>query len=154
MSKTKHKWWGYVKNVIREYPEMKREYADLHAQSITANMSAMPGGGDVKRVTENIALKEFPAPRQKEYDAVCNAISNIKKLKTGKEREKLVSMVFWKRSHTLAGAAMQLNISYDTAIDYHGDFIMLVAWHMGLVAEDDLKPSQKFALKPRKNVLK
>lgn len=154
MSKTKHKWWGYVKNVIRDYPELAKEYAALHTQPITASVSAMPGGGGAKRGTENIALKELPAPKQREYDAVSNAISAIKNLKTAKEREKLVRMVFWEQSHTLAGAAMQLNISYDTAIDYHSDFIMLVAWHMGLATDEDLKPAQKFALKCRKNVLK
>ena len=45
MSKTRYKWWGYVKNMIREYPALKKEYEDLHQQSITANMSGTPCGG-------------------------------------------------------------------------------------------------------------
>lgn len=154
MSKTKHKWWGYVKNVIRGYPELEAEYKELHSQSITASISAVPGGGGSQRGLENNVMRELPAPRQREYDAVNKAFKEVKTLKTGKDREKLIKMVFWKKSHTLEGAAMALNISYDTAIDYHSDFIMMVAWHLGLATEEDLKPSQKFALKIRKNVLK
>lgn len=153
MSKPRYTWWGYVKNVIRAYPGLKKEYDALHEQSVTANVSGMPGGGGVSRGVEAIALKELPRPKQMEYDAVRKAIAVTKYLKTGNDRIKLVELVFWKKSHTLSGAAMVLNISYDTAIDYHADFIMLVAWYKELVTYEELKPAQKFALKSQKDVV-
>ena len=82
-----------------------------------------------------------------------NTIPLTERLKTGKDRIRLIDMVFWKGTHTLAGAAMALNISYDTAIDYHGDFIMLTAYHKELITFDELKPAQKIALKSQNNVL-
>ena len=154
MSKPRFNWWGYVKNIIRAYPGLKREYDDLHTQTITANMSGTGGGGGgVNRSLESIAMRELPRPRQRELDAVTNTIRLTERLRTGKERLKLIDMVFWKGTHTLAGAAMALNISYDTAIDYHGDFIMLTAYHKELITFDELKPAQKIALKSQNYVL-
>lgn len=154
MSKPRYGWWGYVKNMIRAYPGLKREYDDLHTQSVTANMSGIGGGGGgVNRSLENITMRELPRPKQTELDAVQNTIHLTEHLRTGKDRLRLIDMVFWKGTHTLAGAALALNISYDTAIDYHGDFIMLVAYHKELITMEELKPAQKIALKSQKHVL-
>lgn len=153
MSKPRYKWWGYIKSVIRAYPDLKKEYEAIHEQSITANVSGMPGAGEVSRGTEDIALRELPRPKQREYDAVRNAASATASMKTGKDRLNIIDLVFWKKSHTLAGAAMQANISYDTAIGYHGDFIMLVAYFKELVTYDELTLPQKIALKSQKHVV-
>lgn len=153
MSKPRYRWWGYVKNVIRAYPILKREYDDLHEQSITASMSGSGSPGGINRAAEIIAIRELPKPKQKEYDAVRRTILLTEHLRTGKDRLKLIDMVFWKGTHTLSGAAMELNISYDTAIDYHGDFIMLVAFQKELITFDELKTPQKIALKSQKYVL-
>ena len=153
MSKPRYKWWGYIKNIIRAYPGLKKEYEQLHEQSVTANMSGMPGGGEVSRGTENIAIRELPRPKQMEYDAVRKAVAVTEHMRTGADRLKLLNLVFWKQSHTLQGAAMAVNISYDTAIDYHGDFIMVVAYFREMVTYDELKEHQKFALKSQNNVI-
>ena len=153
ISKPRYKWWGYVKNVIRSYPDLQREYNDIHEQPITASLSGMPGGGGASRKTEDIALKRLPRSKQEEYEAVTRAVQVTGMLKTGRDRLKIVELVFWKQSHTLQGAAMKVNVSYDTAIDYHGDFIVLVAFFRGLVDYEELPESKKFALKSHKSVL-
>ena len=133
MSKPRYKWWGYIKAVIRAYPGLKREYEDLHEQSITANISGMPGGGSASRGTEDIAVRELPYTRQREYEAVRRAVDATKLMPTGTDRLALVDMVFWKKSHTLAGAAMKAGYSYDRAKQLHRDFIITVAKHYGLL---------------------
>lgn len=143
-----------MKYIIRDFPYLKERYEALHEQSVTASTSRMPGGGEASRGTENIAIRELPKPNQLEYDAVSKAIAVTERLRTGKDRMKLVDLVFWKQSHTLGGAAVATHISYDTAIDYHGDFIMLVAYFRELITYDELRDSQKFALKSQKPVLK
>lgn len=160
MSKPKYKWWGYIKNVIRDYPALVKEYNALHEQSVTANMSGMPGGGNgVSRGTEGIALRELSKPRQAELDAVKKAVAETERLQTGNDRMRLVQLVFWKQSHTLQGAAMMVNISYDTAVHYHGYFIMLVAYYKDLVTHEELvewrqkKTRKKSALKSQNNML-
>lgn len=133
MSKPRYRWWGYVKNMIRAYPGLRREYEDLHEQSITANMSGAPGGGGVSRGTEDIAVRELPYTKQREYEAVKRAVEATRLTPTGKDRLELIDMVFWKRSHTLSGAAYRLNLSDTTAQRYHGEFIRLVAGYYGLL---------------------
>lgn len=154
MSRPRYKWWGYVKNMIRAYPGLKKEYDDLHEQSVTPNLSGMPGGGEVSRGTENIALRELSGPNQAEYDAVRKTIAITEHMRTGADRLKLMDLVFWKNSHTLQGAAMVVHVSYDTAINYHGDFIMMAAYFRGLITYDELKEHLKFALKSQNDVLK
>lgn len=153
MSKPRYKWWGYIKNVIRSYPALKREHEDLHEQSITANTTGMPRGGGVSRGIEDIVVRELPKPKQAEYNAVKQAIDSTKRVVTGNDRLKIIDLVFWKQSHTLSGAAMATNISYDTAINYHGEFIMLVAFYRDLITYDELRESQKIALKSQKPVI-
>jgi len=46
-------------------------------------------------------------------------------------------MVFWRRSHTLDGAALSIPCSYRTAQRYHSEFILLVAGFYGLLDEQD-----------------
>lgn len=153
MSKPRYKWWGYIKGIIREYPALKKEYDSIHEQSVTANLSGMPRGGPASRGTEEIALRELPAPKQNQYNAVSKAVEVTQRMRTGKDRMRIVDLVFWKNSRTLAGAAMEVNVSYDTAINYHGDFIMLVAYFKGEITYEELKDSQKFALKSHKSVV-
>ena len=133
MSKPRYKWWGYIRNVIRSYPELKREYEALHEQSITANLSAMPGGSDATRGTENIAIRELPRTKQREYDAVQRAIELTRRMPNGELRLRIIDLVYWKRTHTVEGAAMKVGYSADWGKRLHGNFVLLVAKCYGLV---------------------
>ena len=154
MSRPRYRWWQYVKNVIRAYPELKREYNALHEQAVTANVSGMPSGGSAGRKVESVALRQLPQPQQREYDAVRKTIAVTERMKTGSDRLRMIDMVFWKKSHTLSGAAMLLNISYETAVEYHRDFIMMTAFHGDLITSEELTGIQKLALKSQSNALK
>lgn len=134
MSKPRYKWWGYIKNVIRAYPDLKKEYDALHEQSVTANMSGMPGGGSgVSRGTEDIAVRELPYTKQREYEAVRRAIEYTKHFRNGKERLEIINLMYWKNSHTLAGAGLQVGYGYDRAKQIHQEFVVAVATYYGLM---------------------
>jgi hypothetical protein len=133
LSKTRYKWWGYIKAVIRAYPSLKKEYEELHEQSITAKLSSLPGGGEVTRGTEDIAIRELPHTKQREYEAVRRAIDATKRIEGGDRRVMIIDLVYWKNSHTLAGAAMKAGYSYDRAKQMHRDFIVTVAKYYGLM---------------------
>jgi hypothetical protein len=142
MSKPRYKWWGYIKNVIRAYPALKREYEQLHEQSITASMSGMPGGNGVSRGTEIVAVKELPYTKQREYEAVRRAIEVTKRMANGEQRMRIIDLVHWKRTHTVEGAAMKVGYSTDRGKQLHGDFVRLVAKYYGLMDnETDKKTS-------------
>lgn len=133
MSKTRYKWWGYIKAVIRAYPTLRKEYEELHEQNITAKLSSIPGGGSVSRGTEDIAIRELPYTKQREFEAVRRAVEATRRLEGGDRRVMIIDLVYWKNSHTLAGAAMKAGYSYDRAKQLHRDFIITVAKHYGLL---------------------
>lgn len=137
MSKPRYKWWGYIKNVIRAYPGLKKEYEALHEQSVTANTSGMPGGGEVSRGTENIAIRELPYTKQREYEAVRRAIEYTKHFKNGEERLKIIDLMYWKNSHTLAGAGQKVGYGYDRARQIHQEFVISVATYYGLMDKEE-----------------
>ena len=69
MSKPRYDWWGYVKGMIRRYPQLKAEYEELHRQAMRVDYSGMPRGGGAHRATEDLALRALPASKQHEFDA-------------------------------------------------------------------------------------
>lgn len=133
MSRPRYGWWGYVKDMIRRYPSLKEEYADLHTQTVTPGYTGMPGGGSASRATELIAVRELPSNKQREYEAVKRAIAATERMTASRDRLKIIKLVFWSRSHTLSGAALMVPCSYTTAQRYHSDFIMAVASFYGLL---------------------
>ena len=138
VSKPRYDWWPYVKGMIRRYPALKEEFADLHSPSMVANYSGMPRGGGNSRNLESVALGELPSTRQREYEAVRRAIRVTERYRNGEERIKVLKYVFWegrKGRDLLQFAALRTPCSYDTAQTYHEEFIYLVASFYGLMDE-------------------
>lgn len=84
---------------------------------------------------EELAIRELPCTEQREYEAVRRAIETTERYKNGQERLKVVDLVFWKRSHTLEGAALAVHCSTITAKRWHGEFIHTVAKFYGFLDE-------------------
>lgn len=68
-----------------------------------------------------------------EYQAVREAVEQTEAMNGGKERIWLVRIVFWERTHTLEGAALEVHCSERTARRWHTEFILLVARKRGLL---------------------
>ena len=136
MSNPRYRWWGYIRNVIRAYPELKKEYDALHQQSVTANLSGMPGSGSVSRGTENIAARELPRTKQQEYDAVRQAIELTRRMPNGELRLRIIDLVFWKERIKLLDAGESVGYAYKTARKIQGTFIKLTAEAYGYDLEE------------------
>lgn len=127
MSKPRYRWWGFVRNMIRDYPALKEELDDLHSQSMAADYSGMPKGGGAGRTVENIALRQLPPDDQKDYDAVTRAIEITKLRPDGEERLAMIRYIYWcQKEHTVKDSAMQVSVSERTAKRWHSDFVRLV----------------------------
>ena len=82
-------------------------------------------------------IRRYPARKGKtmtdimacEQEAVRRAVEATERMKNGKDRLLVIDLVFWKKSHTLAGAALQVPCSEATAQRYHAAFIREVAKH-------------------------
>ena len=135
MSKPRYQWWGYVKWVIKDYPSKCRELAEMRKQSTSAKLSGMPGSSEPQRGPENLVLRGFTGQKANEHGAVERAIATTKQYDDGWERLNLINRVFWDKTHTLSGAALACFVSYETAVNWHREFIKLVASYMGLLDE-------------------
>lgn len=132
MSKPREPWWGYVKNVIRKYPQYKAELRQLRSQQITPGYSKTGGGGKTQRKTEAIAIRQLPPRDQERFDAVEKALRKTKRLPDGELRCRLIELTYFKKTHNMQGAAMILHVSYGTVKIWHVQFIRLVADYLGL----------------------
>lgn len=134
MSKPRYDWWGYVKGMIRRYPELCAKEKELKECRISPALESIPHGkGKTSNPTANAALRELPEINRREKAAVEKAIDETVKLETGEERMKMVRMVLWDHTHTIAGAARELNRCERTLAQWHGEFIRLVADCFGLL---------------------
>lgn len=79
-------------------------------------------------------LRAYPYDKvtTEERTAIEAAIDETRRLVDGEYRMKVVELVFFKETHTLAGSAVCVPCSIDTAQKYHADFIRLVGEKRGL----------------------
>ena len=137
MNKMREPWWGFCRNIVRNYPLYLARYRALHEESLTANYTGVPGDNTPSRSTEEVATRELNQTEQRSLDAVENAIRVTQRRKDGKERLTLIRLVYWppqpNRALKLYEACVKVNISEATAYRWHRDFILTVARFRGFL---------------------
>ena len=78
-------------------------------------------------------LQILQGKSEREFQAVNSAIMATKTYKDGEIRLQMLTLIFWKQSHTLQGAALKVHVSGRTARRWHTEFIRLVASFYGLL---------------------
>ena len=146
MSKPRDNWRPWVLSALRDYPTYKAIVDDAQAQSVTTKYNKGRGGSGINRSTELAALRSGLTGEQlREYEAITNALEEISTLPYGKQRVRLVKLVYFSRNRkTIAGAAQMVFTSERTARRWNDDMIHAVwAW---------LKPGGKLDRKGRKKL--
>ena len=133
VSKPRYGWWGYVKNMTYRYPELCTMHEQSLCQQITPAYVGQPCGGRARRTVEEVMARAMTRADAKEYEAVHRAVRETRQLADGAERLQLIRLIYWKRSHTMTGAALELHVSIPTAKRWHGEFIRRVARNYGLL---------------------
>ena len=134
MSKPKDDWFISAVWTVRNYPERKREYQQLHTQSIVADLSGMPRSSDVSRSIENIALREMAPMKQREYEAVTKAVEVTLLMPDGEKRVELIERMYWRgKKLDLADVIYPVGIAEATGKRWHGAFIRLVGEFLGYI---------------------
>ncbi len=133
MSHARYDWWGYCKGMIKRYPMLAAEREALKDPNMIADYSGQPRGGSPGNPTAQGACRTLSGIKEREYQAVADAITITARKRDGKERLVLVDMMFWARSHTLEGVARELHVSYATARRWHSDFVRTVGRQFGLL---------------------
>lgn len=123
--------------MIRDYPLRYEELQQRHFPRIVVAYDMIcRAGSETSRQTERLAMTGLPTVAMREYEAVRLAISQTLQLIDGKERMRLVDAIFWRRTHTLQGAALYCHVSYGTAAKWHLEFIRRVGINFGLIDKE------------------
>ena len=134
MGRAREPYWHYVKSIIKEYPKLEKELATPLSPRFSVSLE---GGvsGKPANPTQDCVIHDLPPKQQRKYDAVSNAIlkTRLTHPKTAADRLKVIDMVYWKQSHTVAGAAMHVPCHRNIAGKWQGEFIRLVAEELDLV---------------------
>jgi len=122
-------WRQEARSAIRHYPSLLQKEKEIHAGKVTPNYTGMPSSTSASRTTELIALKQLPPYEQKQLEAVRGALEAIELQypATVQIRTDLIKMLYWRKSHTLEGAAFKLHIAEPTARQYDRQFIERVS---------------------------
>lgn len=119
-------WQAGARQAARDYPRNHAELLELQRMSVTPRLSGMPGGGGAGRATEDAALRQLPRDRQTAHDAVEHALRMTELFRTAAKRRRLVELVYWRRTHTLYGAGVEIGVSEETAQRWNADFLLCV----------------------------
>ncbi len=134
MSKPRDDWWLNAVRMVRNYPARKKEYEELHSQSLVADLSGMPKGGGVGRAVEDIALRQMAPAKQQEYDAVKRAIAITELYPDGKRRVELIRQMYWKgRKQNIDSVTIDIHVASATGKRWHSSFIRLVGECFGYI---------------------
>lgn len=71
-----------------------------------------------------------------DYEAVARAVADTERLSDGQDRLRLIRLVYWDRTQSLDGVAMEVPCGRATAFRWQRQFFETVARHRGLL---DLK---------------
>lgn len=155
MSKPRYWWWGSIQNALRAYPRLKQQY-EAPDVSVTARYAEGVGhGSDPGRTTETAELQRLYDGDYKVYLAIKAAIDETEQMETGRARLAIIELIYWKRYwKTIEGAAYEVGYSVDRTKDFHGEFIRLIAYHLGYVPRNKVPRNSKTTPNSQKSVRK
>lgn len=121
-SKTRARWWRYVRRILCDYPDLLVEREKVREEVAAAALLCMKVTVDPERIPH-------PDPQaQWEMEAVDAAMEEADEL-----TNRLIDLVFFRKTHTIEEAAMHLHIGYSSAKERQQAFIRSVAKHLGLM---------------------
>lgn len=125
------------------YPSRCIRYNMLHSMSVTAGYSGeLNLQKGINRATEKAAIKELAPREQQEMEAVCKALERIHGTMDGMQKIKLIDLFYFKRSHTLYGAAMKTACSERTAKRWNTEFLTYVGIELGYLKVGTPEPKK------------
>ena len=155
MSRPRYRWWPYVKNVIRAYPELRKTLTEPVCTPMTARYGPQTPQNGPGRALEGAVVKRLSDREADDYEAVKAAIRETAKMENGEARLAIIDLLYWKRYwKTIDGAAYEVGYSTDRAEDFHGEFIRLVGFYMGYLPREKVRRKRNVTAQSQKPVSK
>lgn len=140
MSKPRYRWWGYVKNVIRAYPELRERLLEAPETAVTARYSPQTRQSGTGRPVECSVVQRLSSRDAEEYEAVNAAIRETARMSNGEARLAIIDLVYWKRGKVCVDeAGMRVGYSPKQAKRICVEFIRLVAFYLGEITREEVR---------------
>ena len=99
MSRRDYPWWGDVKRLIEQYPELKEAMRDQLPAAATAQCCPLTPQGGTGRALESLAVKRLSRRETAEIEALDAAIRETARKPTGEARLAIIDLVYLSLIH-------------------------------------------------------
>ena len=129
---TKYIWHGYVRSMIRVYPERKREYELMISTIYGPSFDGTPKGHRIRDPSGELLGKMEDLAFYKEYTAVHDALSICSEINP--EFMTFVQLYYWdRRKRSLEYVGQRVHYSPETVRRWNKKLIYTVAHCRGLL---------------------
>lgn len=120
-------WRSEARAALRQYPKCKRKQSETGEMQITPAYGGTPGSHTATRTTENVALAVRLTPHE---ENVISAVEFMMKMQSAypnaEERFKMIRLVYFNRTHTMEGAALECHYSVDALKKWNSEIMAAV----------------------------
>ena len=119
-------WRRQARRALRDYPRLKKKQG-MTDQQITPVYGGSPVQHEATRVTEDIALRSTLTEAEANIiSAVEFAMQMQQHYHNGTERIRMIELVYFKRTHTMQGAAEAVHYSPDAVWRWNTEILTAV----------------------------
>lgn len=120
-------WRSEARAALKAYPRIKRKQNEMTGQQITPRYDGTVVQHGVSRVTEDVAL----VPKLTEWEErVISAVEFAMRMQSryynADARMKMLSLVYFRRTHTLQGAAIEVGYNINTVKAWNTEILSAV----------------------------
>ena len=120
-------WRTEARAALRNYPKAKRRQNETGEMQITPAYNGQPGSHTARRTTEDVALRVKLTPYE---ENVIAAVEFMMKMQcaypNAEERMRMIKLVYFRRTHTLEGAAMECHYADRTVKRWNNEILTAV----------------------------
>lgn len=124
-------WRREARHALRIYPRLKRKLEESTGQQITPQYGGIVVQHEASRTTEDAALRSNLSEEElRVIEAVEFACQMQDRYHNGDARHRMIELVYFKRTHTIEGAAEVVHYSVDAVWRWNTE--ILTAVYVGL----------------------
>lgn len=120
-------WRGEARKALRDYPRIKKRQSLLTSQQITPVYGGAAVQHSASRTTEDVALRTTLTEREENVLGAVEFMLNMQqRYYNADARMRMVRLVYWARTHTLQGAAMEVGYNINTVKAWNTEMLTAV----------------------------
>ena len=120
-------WRGEARKALRDYPRIKKRQSLLTSQQITPVYGGAAVQHSASRTTEDVALRTTLTEREENVISAVEFMLNMQsRYYNADARMRMVRLVYWARTHTLQGAAMEVGYNINTVKAWNTEMLTAV----------------------------